>query len=128
MFKHYFSTARPNLTELGRFYRDYVELMAHFDRVLPGRIHRVIYEQLVADPETEIRRLLDYLGLPLEEGCLRFHETKRTVFTPSAEQVRRPISGEAVDYWRNFEPWLGPLIESLGSVLTAYPSVPEELR
>jgi hypothetical protein len=128
MFRHYFSTARPNLTELGRFYRDYVELMAHFDRVLPGRIHRVIYEQLVADPETEIRRLLDYLGLPFEEGCLRFHETKRTVFTPSSEQVRRPISGAAVDYWRNFEPWLGPLIKSLGSVLTDYPSVPEELR
>ena len=128
MFKHYFSTGRPNLTELGRFYRDYVELMAHFDRVLPGRIHRVIYEQLVADPETEIRRLLDYLELPFEEGCLRFHETKRTVFTPSAEQVRRPISGAAVDYWRNFEPWLGPLIKSLGSVLTDYPSVPEELR
>ena len=128
MFKHYSSRGRIRQSELGRFYRDYVELMAHFDRVLPGRIHRVIYEQLVADPETEVRRLLDYLGLPFEEGCLRFYETKRSVLTPSSEQVRRPITGEAVDYWRNFEPWLGPLIESLGSVLTVYPSVPEELR
>ena len=116
------------LTELGRFYRDYVELMAHFDKVLPGRIHRVIYEDMVADPESEVRRLLDYLGLPFEEGCLRFYETKRTVLTPSSEQVRKPISGEAVDYWKNYEPWLGPLIRSLGSVFTEYPAVPEELR
>jgi hypothetical protein len=83
---------------------------------------------MVADSETEIRKLLDYLGLPFEESCLRFYETKRTVLTPSSEQVRRPIFGEAVDYWRNFEPWLGPLIRTLGSVLSDYPSVPEELR
>jgi hypothetical protein len=100
--------------------------MAHFDRVLPGRIHRVIYENMVADPEAEVRKLLDYLELPFEESCLRFYETKRTVLTPSSEQVRRPITADAVDYWRHFEPWLGPLIQSLGPVLTAYPSVPEE--
>jgi len=82
----------------------------------------------VANPEAETRRLIDYLGLPFEEGCLRFYETKRTVLTPSAEQVRKPISGEAIDYWRNYEPWLGPLIRSLGSAFTAYPAVPEELR
>lgn len=117
---------RLRITELGLNYRNYVELIAHFDRVLPGKIHRVIYENMVADPETEVRKLLDYLGLPFEEGCLRFYETKRTVLTPSSEQVRRPITSDAVDYWRNFEPWLGPLIQSLGSVLTAYPSVPEE--
>jgi tetratricopeptide (TPR) repeat protein len=129
MFKQYLSKkARPRLAELGRFYRDYVELMAHFDSVLPGRIHRVIYENMVANPEAETRRLLDYLGLPFEESCLRFYETKRSVLTPSSEQVRKPITGEAVDHWRNYEPWLRPLIESLGSVLTAYPSVPEELR
>jgi hypothetical protein len=128
MFKHYSSKGRIRLAELGRFYRDYVELMAHFDRVLPGRIHRVIYEDMIADPEAEVRRLLDYLDLPFEESCLRFYETKRTVLTPSSEQVRRPITGEAVDYWRNFEPWLGTLITSLGSVFTEYPSVPEELR
>lgn len=127
-FKLYSVKGRLRMTELGRNYRDYVELMAHFDRVLPGKIHRVIYENMVADPETEVRKLLDYLGLPFEEGCLRFYETKRTVLTPSSEQVRRPITTEAVDYWRHFEPWLGPLIQSLGSVFTAYPSVPEELR
>lgn len=129
MFKHYLSKkARPRLSELGRFYRDYVELMAHFDSVLPGRIHRVIYENMVANSEAEIRRLLDYLGLPFEESCLRFYETKRSVLTPSSEQVRRPISSDAVDHWRNYEPWLGSLMESLGSVLSAYPAVPAELR
>jgi tetratricopeptide (TPR) repeat protein len=127
-FKLYSVKGRLRITELGRSYRDYVELMAHFDRVLPGKVHRVIYEDMVTDSETEIRKLLDYLGLPFEESCLRFYETKRTVLTPSSEQVRRPISGEAVDYWRNFQPWLGPLIHTLGSALTAYPSVPEELR
>jgi hypothetical protein len=95
--------------------------------VLPGKIHRVIYEDMVADPDSEVRKLLDYLELPFEESCLRFYETKRTVRTPSSEQVRRPITKEAVDYWRHFEPWLGPLIRSLGSVLAAYPAVPEEL-
>ena len=127
-FKNHFTTARPNLAEFGRFYRDYLALLAHFDAVLPGRIHRVIYEDLVADPEAETRKLLAYLDLPFEESCLRFYETKRTVLTPSSEQVRRPISGEAVDHWRNYEPWLGPLIESLGSALTCYPGVPAELR
>jgi tetratricopeptide (TPR) repeat protein len=127
-FKNHFTTARPNLAEFGRFYRDYLALLAHFDSVLPGRIHRVIYEELVADPERETRRLLDYLGLPFEESCLRFHETRRMVLTPSSEQVRRPISSEAVDHWRNYEPWLAPLIASLGSALTCYPAVPAELR
>ncbi len=128
IFKQYFNKTNLRLSELGRVYRDYVELMAHFDSVLPGRIHRVIYEDLVADPESEVRRLLAYLGLPFEERCLRFYETERTVLTPSSEQVRKPISGTAVDHWRHYEPWLGPLIRSLGSVLTDYPSVPEELR
>jgi tetratricopeptide (TPR) repeat protein len=128
MFKQYFNKPRPRQAELARFYRDYVEQMAHFDRVLPGRVHRVIYEDMVANPEAEIRRLLDYLGLPFNESCLRFYETRRSVLTPSSEQVRRPISGEAVDHWRNFEPWLGPLITSLGTVFTEYPSVPEDLR
>jgi tetratricopeptide (TPR) repeat protein len=127
MFKHNYDDTNLRLRELGHVYRDYVQLMAYFDRVLPGRIHRVIYEDMVADPETEIRRLLDYLGLPFEESCLRFYESKRAVRTPSSEQVRRPISGEAVDHWRHFEPWLAPLFESLGSVLVDYPRVPEEL-
>ncbi|MBV9062546.1 MAG: hypothetical protein JOY77_06415, partial [Alphaproteobacteria bacterium] len=71
--------------------------------------------------------LLDYLELPFDERCLRFYETDRAVRTPSSEQVRRPISSEAVEHWRRFEPWLSPLLKSLGSVLTAYPAVPLEL-
>lgn len=112
------------LSDLGRYYRDYVALMAHFDEMLPGKIHRVIYEQLVADPEAEVRRLLDYLELPFEEACLRFYETDRTVRTASSEQVRTPIFKDAVDHWRNYEPWLGPVKEALGPVLDAYPGVP----
>jgi len=126
-FKLYSVKGRLRITELGHNYREYVELMAHFDRVQPGRIHRVIYENMIADPETETRSLLDYLELPFEESCLRFYETKRTILTPSSEQVRRPITSDAVDHWRHFEPWLGPLIQSLGPVLAAYPAVPEEL-
>jgi hypothetical protein len=128
IFKQNFRGTNRRLVELGRVYREYVELMAHFDRVLPGRIHRVIYEDMVRDPEAEIRKILDYLGLPFEDGCLRFYETERSVRTPSSEQVRRPISREAVDHWRNYESWLEPLFESLGSVFTSYPDVPEDLR
>jgi hypothetical protein len=98
-----------DLTEMGRFYVDYVKTMAHFDEVLPGRVHRVNYEAMVTDTEAEIRRLLDYCQLPFEPSCLRFWETDRAVATPSAEQVRRPISRDAMDHWRNYEPWLGPL-------------------
>jgi hypothetical protein len=127
MFKHFFNSPRPSLSELGRLYREYVTLFAHVDRAAPARIHRVTYEKLIADPETEIRTLLNYLDLPFEEGCLRFYESRRTVLTPSAEQVRRPISAEAVDRWRYYEKWLSPLIESLGNVLTCYPEVPQEL-
>jgi tetratricopeptide (TPR) repeat protein len=105
------------LDDMGRFYRDYVELMAHFDAVLPGRVHRVIYERMVDDTEAEVRRLLDYCGLPFEEGCLRFFENDRPVRTASAEQVRRPIYKEGVDQWRNYEPWLDPLKAALGPVL-----------
>jgi tetratricopeptide (TPR) repeat protein len=127
MFKQHFSKTNLRLGELGRAWRDYAALMAHFDRVLPGRIHRVVYENVVAEPETEVRRLLRYLELPFEESCLRFHETQRVVFTPSSEQVRRPISNEAVDHWRHYEPWLKPLLEALSSTLTHYPMVPHDL-
>jgi tetratricopeptide (TPR) repeat protein len=126
-FKQNFASTNFRLSELGHVYRNYVALLAHFDRVLPGRIHRVIYEDMVANPEAEIRKMLDYLGLPFEESCLRFYESDRAVRTPSSEQVRKPISSEAVDHWRHFEPWLGSLIKSLGTVLMAYPSVPDEL-
>ncbi|MGB8326644.1 MAG: sulfotransferase, partial [Steroidobacteraceae bacterium] len=113
-----------SLEEIGRFYRDYVDLMAHFDEVLPGRIHRVHYEHLVADPDREVRRLLEYCGLPFEAECLRFHENRRVVQTASSEQVRRPIYSEGVDQWRNFEPWLGPLKAALGDLVATYPPVP----
>jgi hypothetical protein len=88
-----------------------------FDRVDPGAVHRVIHERLVADPEREVRRLLDYLGLPFEPACLRFHDNKRPVRTASSEQVRRPITAAGLDQWRRFDAWLGPLKESLGPAL-----------
>jgi len=113
------------LTDIGRFYRDYVRLMAHFDAVLPGKIHRVIYEELVANLEGEVRRLLDFIGVPFEPACLEYYRNDRAFNSFSNEQVRRPIFTEAVDRWRNYEPWLGPLKASLGSVLDCYPGVPE---
>jgi tetratricopeptide (TPR) repeat protein len=127
-FKQHFARGQGftyDLTDLGRYYADYVELMAHFDAVLPGRVHRVIYEQMVADPETQVRALLDYCGLPFEEACLRFYENDRAVRTASSEQVRRPIFTEGLDQWRHYEPWLGPLKAALGPVLDAYPDVPD---
>jgi len=110
--------------DLAQLYRDYVDLMDHLDRVLPGRVHRVFYEQLVADPEGEIRRLLDYLDLPFEQSCLEFHRNERAVSTISSEQVRRPMYTEARQHWRHYEPWLGPLKAALGSIAEAYPDVP----
>ena len=126
-FKQYYARGQNfsySLTDMGRFYRDYVELMAHFDEVLPGRVHRVIYERTVEDTEAEVRRLLAYCGLPFEPGCLRFFENERPVRTASAEQVRRPIYRDGVEQWRHYEPWLGPLKDALGPVLEAYPAVP----
>jgi tetratricopeptide (TPR) repeat protein len=110
--------------ELGRAYADYVEFMAHFDAVLPGRVHRVFYEALVGNPEQEIRRLLAHLGLPFEHACLEFHTNTRAMNSVSSEQVRQPMSSESVAQWRNYEPWLGPLKAALGPVLDAYPGVP----
>jgi predicted Zn-dependent protease len=129
-FKQHFARGQHftyALTDVGRYYRDYVEMMAHWDRVLPGRVHRVIYEQLVENPEEEIRRVFEYLGLPFEEQCLRFHETERAVRTASSEQVRMPLYKSGVDHWKNYEPWLGPLKTALGPVLEHYPKVPPEL-
>jgi tetratricopeptide (TPR) repeat protein len=114
-----------DLTELGRYYRNYVELMCHFDAVLPGRVHRVFYENMVEDTEGEVRRLLEYCGLPFEEAVLRFHENQRAVRTASSEQVRRPIFREGMDQWRHYEPWLDPLKKALGDVATRYPATPK---
>ena len=126
-FKQHFARGQNftyDLAEIGRYYHDYVELMAHFDEVLPGRVHRVFYENMIEDTEGEVRRLLDYCGLPFEQGVLRFHENQRAVRTASSEQVRRPINREGLDQWKHFEPWLGPLETALGEVLSAYPRVP----
>lgn len=127
-FRHYFPNGQYytcDLGDIGRYYRDYVRRLAHFDAALPGRVHRVFYEDMVDDPEREVRRLLEYCELPFEEECLRFHETKRAILTPSSEQVRQPIFRQGTEQWRPFEPWLGPLKQALGDVLTAYPDVPE---
>jgi hypothetical protein len=127
-FKQHFAVGQHfsySLEDLGRYYRDYVELMAHFDRVAPGRVHRVFYESLVDDTQTQVKALLDYCGLDFEPSCLRFYENSRAVRTASSEQVRRPIFRDGVEQWRKFEPWLQPLKTALGSVLEAYPDVPE---
>lgn len=113
-----------SLDDMGRYYGGYVELMAHFDAVLPGRVHRVIYERIIDDVEGEVRRLLDYCGLPFDERCLRFYENERSVRTASSEQVRRPIYREGVDHWKHYEAWLGPLREVLGPIVDQYPQVP----
>jgi tetratricopeptide (TPR) repeat protein len=127
-FKQHFAMGQLfsyGLENIGRFYREYVALMAHYDAVLPGRVHRVFYERMVEDTENEVRRLLEYCGLPFEERCLRFYENERIVRTASSEQVRRPIYKEGVDHWRHYEPWLDPLKAALGDVLEAYPEVPK---
>ncbi len=126
-FKQHFARGQAfsyGLEDIGLYYRDYVTLMAHIDQVLPGRVHRVIYEHMIADTEGEIRRLLDYMGLPFEPACLEFHRTERAVRTASSEQVRQPIFSDGVDHWRHFEPWLDPLKRALGPVLDSYPQAP----
>ena len=134
-FKQHFARGQSfsyGLEDLGRYYRDYVSLMAHFDRVLPGvlpgRVHRVIYERMVEDTVSEVRRLLAYCGLPFEPSCLQFFENARPVRTASSEQVRRPIYREGVDHWRHYAPWLAELEQALGSVVDSYPDPPEQDR
>lgn len=113
-----------DLLEIARYYRDYSNLMAHFDEAMPGAIHRVHYEHLVHDLETEARRMSAYLGLAFDPACLRFHENDRIVRTPSSEQVRRPIFSEGVDHWRAFRQWLGPAEAQLGEFTRTYPEPP----
>ncbi len=128
LFKEHFARAQNfsySLEDIGLYYRNYVEIMAHFDAVLPGRVHRVIYETLVNDTETEIRRLVDYCGLAFEESCLNFYKNKRSVSTASAEQVRTPIYQTGLDHWRNYEPWLDPLRSQLGSLVETYARTPQ---
>jgi hypothetical protein len=109
---------------MGRYYRDYVRLMAHLDSVQPSRIHRVIHEALVAETEPEVRRLLNACGVAFEPACLAFHETERAVRTASSEQVRQPIFTGGDRAWRPFASHLGPLVVALGEVIQAYPDAP----
>jgi tetratricopeptide (TPR) repeat protein len=122
-FKQHFARGHAfsyDLADVGAYYRDYVDLMAHFDAVDPGAVVRVIYEDMVEDTEGEVRQLLERLGLPFEDACLRFYETDRAVRTASSEQVRRPIFREGLEQWRRFEAWLGPLTEALGPALESW--------
>jgi predicted Zn-dependent protease len=109
------------LTNIGRYYRDYVDLMDHWDEVLPGKVLRVQYEDMVSDTDNQVHRMLDHCGLDFEESCLEFYKTDRAVRTASSEQVRQPIYSAAMAHWRHFEPWLDELKEALGPVLSRYP-------
>jgi len=114
------------LADVGSYYRDYVRLMAHIDAVQPGRVHRVIHEALLDDPEAEVRAMLGFLGLPFEEACLAFHTNARAVRTASSEQVRKPINRDGVGQWQPYAAWLDPLEQALGPVLGAYPAAPAD--
>jgi tetratricopeptide (TPR) repeat protein len=126
-FRQHFARGQDftyDLTDLGHYYSDYVRLMAHVDVVLPGRVHRVIYERMIDDTESEVRALLDYCGLEFEPACLEFYKTERAVRTASSEQVRRPIYRGAAAEWRRYEAHLDPLKAALGAVLDTYPEAP----
>jgi tetratricopeptide (TPR) repeat protein len=126
-FKQYFAEGQSfsyDLEDLGRYYRCYLNLMDHWDEVLPGRVLQVSYEDLVRDPEIQIRRLLAHCGLDFEPACLAFHETKRPVRTASAEQVRQPLYTSGIGYWRHFERELEPLRRALGDCLQRFPADP----
>jgi len=110
-----------SIEDMARYYRTYLELMAHWNAVLPpGRILRVLHEEVVEDLEGSVRRILAHCGLEFEPACIEFHKTRRSIRTASSEQVRQPIYREGLDQWRNFEPWLGPLKDALGDALVRY--------
>lgn len=122
-FKQLFAAGHEftySLEDLGRYYRSYVELMTHWESVLPGRILRVDHERFVQDLEGGVRRMLEFCGLDFEVGCLEFYKTERAVHTASSEQVRRPISPGDLEQWRHFEPWLGDLRAALGDLIPAH--------
>jgi len=122
-FKQLFANGQEftySIDDIARYYRTYIELMRHWDDVLPGRVLRVFHEDVVDDLEGNVRRLLDFCGLEFEEQCIAFHQNKRSVRTASSEQVRQGIYRDGLEQWKNFEPWLGPLKEALGDALTRY--------
>ncbi|GLQ93140.1 tetratricopeptide repeat-containing sulfotransferase family protein [Dyella acidisoli] len=121
--KQLFATGQEftySVEDIARYYRTYLELMEHWDAALPGRVLRIYHEDVVDDLEGNVRRLLDFCGLPFEPGCLEFHKTVRSVRTASSEQVRRPIFRDGVDQWAKFAPYLGALKEQLGDALVRY--------
>jgi hypothetical protein len=125
-FKQLFADGQEftyGLEEVARYYRNYVALMKHWDRALPGKVLRVHYENVVNDTETQVRRLLDFVGVPFEDACLSYHKTERSVRTPSSEQVRKPIYTSGLDYWRNYEPFLGQLATLLEDEIEEYPEL-----
>jgi len=109
-----------SIDDIARYYRSYLDLMRHWDAVLPGRVLRVRYEDVVEDLEGNVRRILEFCGLEFEPACLEFYKTRRTVYTASSEQVRQPIFREGLLQWQNYEPWLGPLKDALGDALIRY--------
>jgi tetratricopeptide (TPR) repeat protein len=123
-FKQLFGTTNQefsySLDDIARYYRTYLDLMKHWDDVLPGRVLRIGYEDVIEDLDTGVRRMLNHCDLPFEPACLAFHETRRSVRTPSSEQVRQPISREGIDQWNHYAPWLEPLRDMLGDALTRY--------
>ena len=122
-FKQLFAQGQEftySIDDIARYYRTYLELMRHWDAVLPGRVLRLQHEDVVADLEGSVRRLLEHCGLPFEQACVDFHANKRSVRTPSSEQVRRPIFRDSLEQWKQYEAWLGPLKDALGPALTDY--------
>src|SRR5262249_22983450 len=119
-FKQLFASGQEftySIEDLARYYRTYVDLMAHWEHALPGRVLRVQHEELVADFEPQVRRVLEFPGLEFEPGCLEFWRNERRVRPASSEQVRQPLNRDGIDQWRNFEPWLGSLKSALGELV-----------
>jgi hypothetical protein len=122
-FKQLFAAGQEftySIPHIARYYRTYLELMEHWDEVLPGRVLRVWHEDVVDDLDGNVRRILDFCGLNFERSCVEFHKNERSVRTASSEQVRRPIFREGLDQWKNYEPWLGGLKDALGDALVRY--------
>jgi tetratricopeptide (TPR) repeat protein len=109
-----------SIDDIARYYRTYLDLMEHWDEVLPGRVLQVLHEDVVADLEVNVRRMLDFCGLQFEPECVDFHKTERSVRTASSEQVRQPIFREGLDQWKHYERWLAPLKDALGDALVRY--------
>ena len=124
-FKQLFASGQEfsySLEDIGRYYQDYISLMNHWHRVLPGKILTVHHEAVVFDLEAQVRQLLAFCGLAFDPACLNFHQTERSVRTPSSEQVRQPIYQSGLEAWMGFEPWLAPLKAAIGdAVLEDYP-------